>query len=364
MADGLYDGASPLSGLARLRNARSKRESSYDRTGANKDCIPIAPGEKVTIADIKGAGCIRHIWSTQASDEEHYLRKIILRMWWDGEEHPSVECPIGDFFGVGHAIANHWVSLPLNMIRQQGRGTQAGMNCFFPMPFANGARIEVENQGEQKLNAFFYYIDYEEYDSLEGDYGRFHCQWRRENPCEAVKWPKKPGELLADSANECNVTGDDNYVILDAEGRGHYAGCVLHVDNTGAFTQNYTWLGEGDDMIFIDGEQWPPSLHGTGTEDYFCSAWCYPMGEYSAPYHGISLAGDPIECSGKWSQYRFHIEDPVHFKKSLRVTIEHGHGNNQGNDYSSSAYWYQAEPHKPFPSLLPVAERLPNKRYR
>ncbi len=364
MLSGLYEGSSPMAGLAKLRDCRSKRVSSYDRTGANRDCITIPAKESVTIADIKGAGCIRHIWMTTSCKDEEYLRKIVLRMFWDGEKNPSVETPLGDFFGVGHALANYFVSLPLNMIRPKGRGTQAGMNCFFPMPFSNGAKIEVENQCDVPLDALFYYIDYEEYKRLEGDYGRFHCQWRRENPTKAVKWPKKKGELLSNSTNEKNITGDDNYVMLDAKGRGHYVGCVLHVDNIGAFTQNYNWFGEGDDMIFIDGEKWPPSLHGTGTEDYFCSAWGYGCGEYSAPYHGISLAGDPIESSGKWSQYRFHIEDPVHFKKSIRVTIEHGHANNQSNDYSSTAYWYQTEPHKKFPELLPVEKRLPNKRYR
>lgn len=361
---GIFDGLSPLSGIAKLRDARSKRVSSYDRSGANCDCITFAPRQKIVIADIKGAGCIRHIWMTTASNDEHYLRKIVLRMYWDEMDYPSVETPLGDFFGVGHALANHFVSLPLNMIRGEGAGDKAGMNCFFPMPFSKRALIEVENESDAVLGALFFYIDYEEWDSISDEYGRFHCQWRRENPTKRVEYPKLPGELQADSARECNVTGKDNYVILDAVGRGHYVGCCLHIDNTGVYTQNYTWFGEGDDMIFIDGEKYPPSLHGTGTEDYFCDAWCYPRGEYSTPYHGISLAGDTKESGGKWSQYRFHIEDPVHFKKSIRVTIEHGHANNQGNDYSSTAYWYQTLPHKKFPKLLPSEERLPNKRYR
>jgi hypothetical protein len=134
-------------------------------------------------------------------------------------------------------------------------------------------------------------------------------------------------------------------------------GCVLSVDNFNAFHQNHTWFGEGDDMIFIDGEQWPPSLHGTGTEDYFCEAWGFPSGEYSAPYTGVSVGRDTQNWSGKWSLYRFHIEDPVHFRKSIRVSIEHGHANDQGNDYSSVAYWYQTEPHRPFAPL--PANRVP-----
>jgi hypothetical protein len=121
-------------------------------------------------------------------------------------------------------------------------------------------------------------------------------------------------------------------------------------------TDQWNWYGEGDDMIFIDGEPFPPSLHGTGTEDYFNTSWC-PDQEYSAPYHGITLPGGP-NWSGKISLYRFHIEDPVCFRKSIRVTIEHGHNNHRRDDFSSTAYWYQSEPHKPF-DILPVSERLP-----
>ncbi len=344
---------SPLATLATLRDYRSKRVSSWDKTGGNRDRITIEPLSTATLADIKGAGCIRHIWFTIWCEDELYLRKTLLRMFWDGEENPSVEAPVGDFFGVGHAIANHFVSLPLSMTKGPGRGTQAGMNCYFPMPFAESARIEIDNQCEIPIRSFYYYIDYEGYDSLAEDQGRFHAQWRRENPCKAVEYP--------DPDKEINLTGDENYVILEAEGRGHYVGCVLSVDNINAFHQRYTWFGEGDDMIFIDGEKWPPSLHGTGTEDYFCVAWGFPTGEYSGPYHGISLGSDTNEWGGKWSIYRFHIEDAINFQKSIRVTIEHGHANDQANDYSSVAYWYQTEPHKKFPEMLPVELRLPRR---
>ncbi len=124
-----------------------------------------------------------------------------------------------------------------------------------------------------------------------------------------------------------------------------------------AFLQRFNWYGEGDDMIFIDGEAWPPSLHGTGTEDYFNTAYA-PAIKFDAPYHGVTLPGGP-NWSGKISLYRFHIEDPIHFKRSIRVTIEHGHGNHRSDDYSSTAYWYQLEPHAPFPALPPVEQRLP-----
>lgn len=341
---------SPLAGLAELREATTKRISSWDKTGGNRDCLSIEPGETALLADIKGAGSIRHIWFTIGCQDNHYLRKLILRMFWDGEKNPSVETPVGDFFGVGHAVLKHFVSLPLTVIQGPGRAKNAGMNCYFPMPFASGARIEVENECQVPVGAFYYYVDYEQYDSLADNLGRFHAMWNRENPCQAVKHP--------DPNNEINLTGEENYLILEAEGRGHYVGCVLNVDNINAFHQNYNWFGEGDDMIFIDGEKWPPSCHGTGTEDYFCEAWGFPSGEYSGPYTGVSLGSDTLEYGGKWSVYRFHIEDPVHFKKSIRVGIEHGHANDQSNDYSSVAYWYQTEPHHKF-TILPVDKRLP-----
>jgi hypothetical protein len=346
-------GVSPLAGLATLRNIRSHRASSWDRTGANRDRITIEPGETAVLADIAGAGCIRHIWFTIGCEDNLYLRKLVLRMYWDGEKEPSVETPVGDFFGVGHGIAAHFVSLPLSMTCAAGRQQRAGMNCYFPMPFAAQARLTIENQCPVKVGSFYYYIDYESFDHLPDDQGRFHAQWRRENPCQAVSY--------SDPSNEVNLSSRDNYVIVDAEGRGHYAGCVLNVDNFNAFTQRYTWFGEGDDMIFIDSDTWPPSLHGTGTEDYFCEAWGFPSGAYAGPYHGVSLGSDTAEWGGKWSLYRFHIEDPVHFQQRILVTIEHGHANDQGNDYSSVGYWYQTEPHKAFAPLPALQERLPRR---
>ena len=147
---------------------------------------------------------------------------------------------------------------------------------------------------------------------------------------------------------------------MEAAGAGHYAGCNVSVDHINPIP-GFGWFGEGDDMIFIDGER-EPSLIGTGTEDYFCAAWGYPGGHNSMPYHGISLAGPtdgPAPYSGKWTMYRYHIEDPVMFTKSIKVTIENGHGNAHANDYSSVGYWYQSEPHAAFPALLPVEQRLP-----
>jgi hypothetical protein len=170
-----------------------------------------------------------------------------------------------------------------------------------------------------------------------------------------------PGVNFAQVNAQANLHGGGNYLILEAEGRGHFVGSVLSVDHVNPIP-GFGWFGEGDDMIFIDGEVWPPSLHGTGTEDYFCAAWGFPSGKYNGPYHGVSLAGPnvgPLAYSGQWTMYRFHIEDPICFSRSIRVTIEHGHANCQADDFASVAYWYQTEPHRPFPALLPVAQRLP-----
>lgn len=343
---------SPLGGLARLRNCTTRRVSSWDRTGGNDDRLHVLPGETTLLANIAGAGCINHIWCTIACDEADYLRKIVLRAYWDGETNPSIEAPVGDFFGMGHAKTRNFWSLPLQMSPEDGRA----FNSFFPMPFAGGARLEISSDCSDEEVLFYYYVDYETYAELPDGLGRFHAQRRRVNPCAGIDDTGMSNEQF--KAGGSNVTGVENYVILDAEGQGHYVGCNLNIHNL-RYTEEDNWYGEGDDMIFVDGEAFPPSLHGTGTEDYFNTAWC-PTQEYSSPYHGMTLGGGP-NWSGQVSFYRFHIEDPISFSKSIRVTIEHGHNNHRSDDYSSTAYWYQAEPHKPFPALLPVAERLPRK---
>ncbi len=333
-------GASPilggLSSLPLARRCRTKRESSWDRTGGNRDYIVIKPGETAVIADLEGPGCIRHIWMTGGANELYYLRKAVLRVYWDGEREPSVECPLGDFFGLGHGVPQPFVSLPLSAV---GAGSRLGLNCYFPMPFQEGARIEVTNECRTDM-VLYYHVDYEVYEEdLGEDVLRFHAKWRME-VCEPVE-------------AEVNLTGEHNYLILYAEGRGHYVGCVLSVR---ASTPG--WWGEGDEMIFIDGERWPPSIHGTGTEDYFCSAYGFQW-HYNGPYHGVIHSGSTYDRTGRWTVYRFHIEDPIVFERSIRVTIEHGHANDKGGVWSSTAYWYQSEPHIEFAELPPVEERLP-----
>jgi hypothetical protein len=345
-----------LADLPRLRDARRRRASSYDTSGGNADFWLLQPGETRTLARIEGAGSVRHIWMTLASREAAYPRRSVLRMFWDGAPTPCVEVPTGDFFGIGHGITKEFWSLPLTMSPQDGRG----FNCFFPMPFASGARIDLTNEGERRLVVYFY-VDYEEYDRPSEDVGYFHAQWRRQNPTDGWGDDRRrfaeDREYRTEVWSAPNLTGEGNYVILEARGRGHYVGCNLNVD---CFQRSKNdWYGEGDDMIFIDGDT-TPTLHGTGTEDYFNTSWG-PRQEFCAPYHGLPLTSGTEEWPyrGKHSMYRFHIEDPVHFRESIRVTIEHGHANNLSNDYSSTAYWYQTEPHRAFPPLLAVGDRLP-----
>jgi hypothetical protein len=263
-------------------------------------------------------------------------------MHWDNESEPSVEVPVGDFFGLGHAQTTYFSSLPLQMFDR-------GFNCWFPMPFAEHAQITVENETADDV-IYYYYVDYEAVDRLAGDYGRLHAQWRRENPTIV-----RPADAVNEREHHLNISGKENYVVLEAKGRGHYVGCHLDVD-----LKEPGWWGEGDDMFFVDGEAWPPSLHGTGTEDYFCGAWNYNNLErtFSAPYFGYHFKTN-ADYTGKHSQYRYHIEDPIRFKTSLRFSIEHGHANDVEGDWSSTAYWYQTEPHLTFPRLLPVDQRLP-----
>lgn len=346
---GYTGGGSTLRNLAMERFGRSKRASSYDRSGGNSDYIWLAPGETTAIAELEGAGCIQHIWVTLASKEEHYLRKLILRMFWDGEPHPSVEVPIGDFFGMGHAQTKNFNSAPLQMSPEDGKA----MNSWFAMPFADGARIEVHSDADDHVR-MYYYVDYESLDALPEGNLRFHACWNREIATEGIDDATVSNEYYLYGGK--NTTGEGNYVLMEAEGKGHYVGCHLNIHNR-RYTDQHNWYGEGDDMIFIDGEAWPPSLHGTGTEDYFNTAWC-PTQEVQSPYHGIIKGGGP-NWSGKITLYRYHIEDPVLFEKSIKVTLEHGHNNHRSDDWSSTAYWYQTEPHKPFAPIADVNGRLP-----
>jgi len=211
-------GLSPLRGLAKLRDARTRRFSSYDRTGGNDDRLHIEPGETVTIAETTGAGIVTHIWATMSCESPHFLRKVVLRAYWDGESEPSIECPIGDFFGMGHAATRNFASLPLQMSPQDGKA----FNCYFPMPFARHMRLTVTSECEHEL-LFYYYVDLELHGSLEPGLGRFHAQWRRAMPPGIDESGHSNEEVLFGGVS---VDGADNYVILEA--RGARPLCRLH----------------------------------------------------------------------------------------------------------------------------------------
>jgi len=334
----------PLTGLARLSNARSCRISSYDRSGGNADKIVIGPRETVSIATINGPGVIRHIWVTMEHADPMHRRAMVLRMYWDGNAFPSVECPIGDFFGQGWGERYNYVSLPLCAAPRDGHA----LISYFPMPFADGARIEIENESDQPCASFYYYVDYDELDAPARDEGRFHAQWVR-----SLHQPPCGVESQLDSRRVWppNLTDKFNHVFLNTRGRGHFVGLNYYTDSPTPL-----WYGEGDDMFFIDGEEWPPSLHGTGTEDYFNTAWG-PKEPYLHPYFGAPRVNGETDWFGRTHVFRFHLEDPVHFKKELRASIEIGHANCLAADVVTVAYWYQEKCVRA-KKIPPVAKRM------
>lgn len=346
---------SDLTRLAEVANSVSKRISSFDTTGGNRDCIQFGAGETATLAEIEGAGVITHIWVTISSKDPLARRNLVLRAYWDGQEHPSIESPIGDFFGQGWGEKYNFISLPLAAAPKEGNA----LVCYFAMPFGKGARITVENQGEEQVDALYYYIDYETRGEMPDTTGRFHAWYNQE-----LTGVDEPNE---DRENEWSVLGPEprnpsdqnNYLFCECEGHGHFVGVNYYIQSPGPI-----WYGEGDDMFRVDGEAWPVSLHGTGTEDYFNQSWC-PDEHYLHPYFGTALAPGRNNNAplfgwiGRTHVYRFHIADPVRFKKSLRASIEHGHANNLTLNLASVAYWYQVLPSKPFPPLPPAKDRIP-----
>jgi hypothetical protein len=308
------------------------------------------------LLDVQGAGCITHLWFTGASVEEFWMRKLVLKMYWDGETEPSVCVPMGDFFGVGHSTSTTYASLPMVMAPSEGQG----FNCYLPMPFSKGARIEVESDNFVSEIRLYYNIDYETWDAPNDELGRLHACWHRQNPTDGITETPDMDDHTFQHAG-VNLSDEGNYLILEAEGQGQFIGVNLNIHPLRhSKLDNWNWYGEGDEMIFVDddneGKRWPPTLHGTGTEDYFNTAWG-PNEKFDSPFFGLTLPGGH-NFSGFISWYRWHLLDPVRFTRSIRVSIEHGHANRRSDDYSSTAYWYQLEPHKPF-TLAPIEQRLP-----
>ncbi len=336
--------------LSRLRNARTLRASSWDPTGRNRDNWIIPPGESRVLADLSGPGCITHIWTAQPAR----FRRCVLRFTWDDGPSPSVLAPVGDFFCLGHELVNSFqnalFSGSTNRPNQFNVGV--GLNCYVPMPFRRRALLEIVNESDEP-HPMWFYVDYERHDEPPAeDVGYFHAEFRR--TCPFGGWGP---EILvntpqADAPNEKEIAWRNNYVILDTQGRGHYIGCNLSVTNFQG-----TWWGEGDDMIWVDGYHWPPDLHGTGSEDYLGHAWGMQANAFLR--NGTSL--HEAHTGGYQTSYVLHLENPVHFREQIKVTIEHGHANHLANEMSSTAYWYAAAPTRVAP-LPPVAKRLPVPR--
>jgi len=328
--------ATALGSLPDLSDFTAGRASSHDVTGGNGDSWHFKAGETRDIASLEGPGAITHLWFTIGSREPGFYRKIVIRIYWDNEKEPSVEVPIGDFFGLGHGQYYRYACAPIQI------GDTGGLNCYWRMPFAKRARITLTNGCDDGLGIYFY-VDYIKYKAGAVDFrkvGYFHAQYRQGRPPDPNK----------------------DYTILEAQGRGVYVGC------------NYTiqlvwpgWWGEGDDKFYIDGAA-KPTIWGTGSEDYFGGAWGFPNASYANLYNGVPLNGF-FNVGAITNCYRYHIEDPVPFTKSIRVDIEHrGEGTDESGqhqgflvrpDYIASvAYWYQKEPHAPFPPLPPIPDRL------
>ena len=354
--DAMGIGSHLLASLTQTKRAKTLRASSWDTSGRNRDAWVIEGGETRVLADLKGPGCITHIWMTQSG--EGAFRNVVLKMFWDGEDDPSVEVPLGDFFCLGHGISASFQSLPfsasVNEPRENEFGPNAALNCYLQMPFNSSARIEVANEGDAPYRQYFY-VDYEIYDAPWGvDTAYFHAQFHRENPCDGWGHEIRVNTPEANIANVGQRAWDENYAILEAAGTGHYIGCNLSVTNFQG-----TWWGEGDDMIWVDGYKWPPDLHGTGSEDYLNQAW--GMQDNAFLMNGSSIY--ERNTGGYQTSYVFHLTNPVRFEREIKVTIEHGHGNHLANEMASVAYWYQKEPHRAF-SILPVQKRQPVARLR
>jgi hypothetical protein len=314
---------------------RARRVSSFRENGANMDAKTVPPSESFTVMDVRGAGRIVHTWITLAIDDPSYLDNVWIRMYWDGSAEPAVEAPFGDFHALGHGrVAPVNSSLVTVVARPElnfnlSNPNVAGFNTYFAMPYARGAKIVIENRSAQPLRSLYYQVDYQEWPRPPSPL-RFHARYS-----EAAPEPARPGDARFDSVN---ADGAANHLVLEAAGRGHFLGMVVSVDALRA-----GWW-EGDDMFWIDGEA-APSLHGTGTEDYFGGAWGFRKA-YTYPDHGLSylekLAYRDAWQAGRYTMYRWHTRDPIPFTKSIKVSLERGHNNSaRDSRYWSVAYWYQ-----------------------
>lgn len=325
-AQSLEDLARPIPGRSR-RSTSTQRNADGSYAHGNGDNSRVAAGATKVVLDAKGPGVVTHMWFTFLGPEPHGWapegsanhQEILLRIFYDGSERPGVEAPLGDFFANPFGKRCEVISVPVVVEDADS------YNGFWRMPFRESIRIELVNQSTKKINLLYYNVDWIERDSLPEDTPYFYAQYRQEYP----------------------VTPGEDYVILDTQGQGHYVGTVLSVR-----TRSPSWFGEGDEKIYVDGED-TASIWGTGTEDYFLSAW--GLKTTSTPYFGTSYFDQWGIVGGHTSAYRWHVQDPIVFQKGLRVTLEHwgwmsvdenpdrkSHSwNEREDDYSSVAFWYQ-----------------------
>jgi len=307
-----------LSDLPRLKNYTAHRVSSDNRyVGSNDDSKRIMPGETLVMADLTGPGVVDHIWLTVADNEFAWPRLVRLRVYYDGKKTPSVDVPLGDFFGVGHGYERNVDSLP---VRDSSYGR--ARNSYWSMPFRKSCRITVTDEGKRPVTMFYYHVDWQQHPSLPEDIAYFHGYYRQERPAASGR----------------------NYEFLNVKGTGHYVGTVLNVIQAGV-----GWFGEGDDLFFVDGAT-KPQIYGTGTEDYLSDAWGLRVS--TGPWTGTPVAEGEL-IGARLSGYRWHVPDPIPFTKSLWAGIEHAGWtyNEDGKlrssfeqrpDYfSSAAFWYQ-----------------------
>ena len=335
----LGTGELELPAYARAQRHRSLKQSSCDRTGGNHDFWSIPAGGVQEVFSANEPGAITHIWFTIAAQSPNHLKEIVLRAWWDGASKPSIETPVGDFFGLNVAEYVHYESAFLAC--SPGKS----LNCYFRMPYRKSARLTVTNEGSRPVGAFYSNIDYE-VGSVPADALYFHAQYRQGAPNIPTT-----GEQA-----KLNPDGKFNYVFAESHGRGNLMGVTL-----GVLLNADGWMGEGDDMIFVDDET-KPAIIGTGSEDYFLGSWNFGGRDAATPFghhfYGAPLIEMPERTGGRYCCYRWHGDNPVTFSRYLKHTIEHGHANDRGDNFYSVCYWYQDRPSEEFPALPPVAERI------
>ncbi|MGA3100156.1 MAG: glycoside hydrolase family 172 protein, partial [Bryobacteraceae bacterium] len=236
-----------LPAYARTQAYKSLKQSSFDRTGGNRDSWRVPAGAVQEVFRADGPGVISHIWFTIAAQSDMHLKELVLRAWWDDNPKPSIETPIGDFFGLN--LGSYFNYQSEYLACSPGKS----LNCYFAMPYRRSARLNVTNEGKREAGSFYSNIDYMTVPDLPEDAMYFHAQYRQAAPCVPV---------ITDGP-KLNLDGRNNYIYTEARGRGHLMGVTL-----GVLENANGWWGEGDDMIFVDDES-KPAINGTGSEDYF-----------------------------------------------------------------------------------------------